>query len=411
MDKRNVKKYPNLANNSILLRNNPEHLITFNAKVEKMIIDKNLDIFTLLSKRTGVFTRRLDHLVRVYGDIAISKYIESKPSFMNLVAAYNHFSDRDQTDKCKRSVVLASKRKSKMVTYDALEPMESELVKHIQSVIYSSISQYKSKELEDKNVYIDRLMYYTPFSLNNRASSLSFGTNAIGAITVYTGDKTLRMFVHWEGRSDIDLSAMIIHKNNSVTKVGWNGRHTHNSSIVYSGDNTGYTDKNAEYIDINVKDLPADAEWIIVDANIFRGHSDFKGYGGKCHAGWMEIEHPEANIHWQPKTLVNAIALNNGAQNAYLMALHVPTLNIVYLDLENGNSSNVTTVEDAIKMKVFLDSFVSLDDGKHEIKWNKLNQGHLLHILSNMLVDDKDKADLVFSSDNASEVSRIINSV
>lgn len=409
MDKSNVKKYPNLARHTVLLRNNPEQMSTFNAKVEKMIIDKNPDVFKLLSKRTGVFTRRLDHLARVFGEKAVHEYINANPSFMNLVTAYNHFSDRAQSDKSKRTTVLASKNKSKMILYDALEPMDAHFVKTVQSLLYASISQYKSAELENKKVYIDQLMYYTPISLNNRASSLSFGTNAIGTTTVYTSDKTLRMYVHWEGNSDIDLSAMLVMKDDTIWKVGWNGTHKYNDSVLYSGDNTGYADKNAEYIDINVKNLSTDVEWIILDANIYSGPYNFKGYCGKCHAGWMEVEHPEANQHWQPNTLSNALVLNNGAKNAYLMAFHAPTSNIVYLDLENGNSRNVTTVKDAFKMKIFLESFITLNDGTCEIKWNKLNQGHLLHILSDTLVDDKEEADVVFSEDSTlEEVSRIL---
>jgi len=409
MTKRNRAKFPTLYSYTLALRNDPKSLETFNSKVERLIKEKDQGIFGLLKNRQGVFTRRLDHLVRVFGIVAIEKYIEASPSFINLVTTYNHFSKRDQVESG-RGAILADQSKSSVVTYDALEPLDAELVATIKSKVLTAISTHKSKDLEGKKTYIDRSMYYTPLAMNNRASSLALDSKVNGTVVPYTGKNTIRMYVHWHGTSDIDLSGMVIANDNGVSKIGWNGKHVLTDSIVYSGDNTGYSQTNAEYMDINVDKLPSNTEWILINAYIYRGPNSFKGYKGKCFAGFMEVDYPTANSHWQPENLNNAIVLNNGARNAYLMAFHVPSKNLVYLDMELGSASNVATAEDALKMRMFLEKIATIDDGG-EVKWDRLNQGHLLQLLSSE-ISPKEEADLIFDeTTKLEEVSRILSNV
>jgi len=229
----------------------------------------------------------------------------------------------------------------------------------------------------------------------------------IGESEVYKGKKTVRMFVHWHGTSDIDLSGLVIDNQNNVTKVGWNGRHEHLGGIVYSGDNTGYAQKNAEYLDINIDALPSNIEWIITEARIYSGPSSYKAYNGKVHAGWMETNKPQANSHWQPEKLTNARVLSSDAKNAYLMAFHVPTQNIVYLDMAMGQSA-VSNDTDALRMRMFLETFITLDKGS-DISWDRLNQGHLLELRLNNIVGDSKEADVVFDANsNGDEISTLI---
>ena len=403
MTKENMSSYPILGEFTVKIRNNPKSLLTFNAKVEKAIAEKDTAIFDLLARRKGVFTRRLDHLIRVFGVEAFDRWIELDGiSTMNLVTAYNHFTDRDKKQEG-RSAILASQSQSQMVQYTALEPLSSKLVSHIKTSILDKIRSFRI----DRKVYIDRSLYYTPINMNNRASSLSLDSKAIGGTEVYTEQETLRMYVHWQGRTDIDLSGFVIDSDNNVTKVGWNGNHKFGNAIVYSGDNTGYSTRNAEYLDINTKSIPNGTEWIIVEARIYSGPRSFAGYNGKCRMGWMSRKYPEANDHWLPKTIENARIVNNSARTAYLMAYHPATKNVVYLDMAMG-SQMVSTAQDAMKMRMFLESFVVLDDGSDDINWNKLNLGHILN-LTHDVVEAQDEATVVFDENtNMEEITSLI---
>ena len=111
-----------------------------------------------------------------------------------------------------------------MVTYEALSALDERLVKKITDSIMNKLKTFKKSP---KKVYIDRSLYYTPLQSNNRASGLSIYSKANGTTEIVPDGKTIRLYCHWEGRYDIDLSALIIHDNNEVVKVGWDGYSHH----------------------------------------------------------------------------------------------------------------------------------------------------------------------------------------
>ena len=402
---KNMVKYNNLANYVKRLRNDPKSLKTFNSKVEALLNQKDESVMDLLKGKMGVFTRRLDHLVRLFGASAINIWLENEPNFNQLITAYNHFTERDKLQ-AGRGAVLASQDKSEVVTYDALEPLDVKLVAEIKDSILSKIQLMTNDTLSDSKVYIDRSLFYRPLGINNRASSLSLDGKGIGTVESIPPSNTIRLYVHWNNRTDIDLSALVITNDNMVAKVGWNGRHMLSTGIIYSGDNTGFSDKNAEYLDIVPSSLPKNIEWIITEARIYSGPRDYSGYNGGARAGWMLRNKPEANNHWLPETLEHSIVLDSKSSTSYLMALHIPTNSLVYLDLAMGNK-NISTAEDAIEMRVYLDKFIVSDSD--EIQWDRLNQGHILSLLSKEVVDDVKGADLIFDENTTvEEVSKYI---
>lgn len=407
MTKNNKIKFPNTYKHTYLLRNDAKQLKTFNSRVEELFGKKDVTVLDLLKTRVGVFTRRLDHAVRTFGIIAVTKFMETNPNLLQLVTTYNHFTDRDK-QQTGRGAVLASQNVSQAVTYDSLEPLDSKLVKKIKKTIFYKIKTIKSKEFINKKIFIDRSLYYRPLAINNRASSLSLDGKVNGTVEVAPAGKTIRMYVNWEDRSDIDLSGFLISNTNEVQKVGWNSYQAVDG-VIFSGDNTGISDSgNAEFLDITIEDLSSDVEWIVTDATIFRGHEGYNEFNGGARAGWMLRDFPEANTQWLPDTIAHSQVLNSTSNRAYLMALHVPTRSLVYLDLSMGEN-HVTDAGDALKMRMYLETFVTLDKGSNKVNWDKINQGHILNVLSEKVVTNEKDADLVFNSDTAWEsVSKYI---
>jgi len=399
LTKKNKTLYPNVAKWAEKLRNNPKDMKTFNSKVEYLISMKDSKVFELLVKRPGVFTRRLDHMVRIFGFEAFEKWLHLDMTMDKLITAYNHFTDR--AEKKERGAILASQSSSQVVTYDALAPLDERLVKKILDAIMYKLRSFKKNP---KKVFIDRSLYYTPLATNNRASSLSISGKVNGTTEIVKFEKkegTIRIYVHWDKEHDIDLSGLMIDKDNNVIKVGWNSYHHFGGAIIYSGDNTGYSSQNAEYIDIVPNKMPKGSEWVIVEARIFRGPKSFKNWNGNVRMGWMLRNKPNSNENWLPKTIEHAVKVESEAKTAYLMAFHIPSNNIVYLDVAMGNNI-VSTAADSIKMRTYLESFITLDDGKAEINWKKLNQGHILYLL-NDVVDDWRDADEIYDENTTSE--------
>lgn len=395
----NKELYPKLARYTDLLRNHPKQLQTLQSKIEWAIANTDPVIFQILRNHTGIFMRRLDHLVRLFGILAVQEWLHLRPSLDKVVQIHNHFSTRGEQGE--RATILASQSKSELVVYEELEPLEESLVENIMQLLRGALGKFQHPQIFGKKVYIDRLLYNTPFAMNNRASSLSLHSRTIGTTYQYTDKQTLRMYVHWEDKSDIDLSAFCIMDNGEIVKVGWNARYSQLDWMVYSGDNTGYADQNAEYIDINTQSMPPTVSWVIVEARIFRGPLSFKQYNGKVKMGWMNRTFPEASKLWLPETTAHAMVLNNDARVAYLMAYHPVTNNIVYLDMSMG-ASEVSTEDDAKKFLIFLNRCIALDDGQ-DIQWKKLQQGHVLHLLSGEVVNKLEDADVIFDANTTQE--------
>jgi hypothetical protein len=66
-------------------------------------------------------------------------------------------------------------------------------------------------------------------------------------------------------------------------------------------------------------------------------------------------------------------------------------------------SAMVSNKSDAIKMRSFLKTFVTLDSGDSSIKWDKINQGHILNAISGEVVESVEEADLVFDENTTLE--------
>jgi hypothetical protein len=289
-----------------------------------------------------------------------------------------------------------------------LEALDSKLVEEIQKRLLDEMSNFKNDTLSSKSVYVDPTLYYRPLDVNNRASNLSLTGHVNGTYESMTDEdksKTIRMYVQWHDRHDIDLSGFVITSDNGVVKVGWNGRHELNGAVVYSGDNTGYShDLNGEYLDITPSKLPTNAEWVISECRIYRGPKSFKSTTWKepVKAGWMSINKPTHNSHWQGTNVKNAIALQSDSNSAYLLAYHVPTNGIIYLDL-SMNGGQITSNDDAAKMRIFLERYIP-DMDSSDISWKKINQGHVINILSHgSIVDDPTKAEIVFDENSTYE--------
>jgi len=403
---KNVLCYPELATYADLVRNNPKVLKTFNSRVEQLLNSKSLEVFELLKKRRGVFTRRLDHCVRVFGEKAVTIWLETKPDFNQLIIAYNHFTDRDKASDG-RGAVLASAGSSQVVTYAAQAPLSKNVVDRIKSAIMAEMGNAVSgNPLQGKRIYINRSLYYRPMAVNNRASSLTLDSKANGTVEVVPAGKTIRMYVHWHGKSDLDLSGLVLTSDNEFKKVGWNGYHDIGGGIVYSGDNRGINEKNAEYLDVTPDKLGDAIEWVITECRIYAGRdaggSVYSSFREPVKAGWMLRNKPEANLHWLPETIANAQVIASKADTAFLMALHVPSRNIAYLDLAMS-SLNVSGASDAIKMRSYLNNLITIDDGAVEVKWDKINQGHILHLLGEIVVDEPSQADIVFDENTTWE--------
>lgn len=400
-----AQRWPRVAQYTEALSNRPETLTTFNAQVEQQIADKSENVFKTLQVRPGVFSRRLDHLVRVFGPKAVEEWAQINPSAKRIVEVHNHFIRRTSTTP--RSVVLPTSKRSRPVVIPNLEAMPEDQVHQISQICHNLLSQYNTP-LRKQKVFVDDSLFYQGLAVNKRAAATSLVPgSATGKLQKVDPSRTIRMYVHWTKNHDIDLSGFIINPLNSsspITKIGWNSRHYNESrAVVYSGDNTGRSDKsNSEYLDITPSLLPTGTEWVVADAVIFAGRdgsSTYKDLDSIVRAGFVLHDTPQVGTHWKPDNTEHSILIESDSRNSWLLAYHVPTEQIVYLDVASNNSS-ITDSAHAAYIQAFLGKLVGVDVAEG---LTDLRLGHILQLLAGEVVDDVEAADIVFDANTSTE--------
>jgi hypothetical protein len=387
----NRKQYPNVAQFAERLRNQPKSLKTFNSKLQGAI-DRNdfNQTMALCKMRPSLFAQKLNHLCGVFGTMVIPEFLKVNPSVKHLIAAYNRFANYEKTG---GATILAGQDASNVTTYKTANNVTASQAATITEMLLNHL-KVTLKESNEK-VFIDPKLYYRPLATNNRAANFSLDVKAIGTTESLPEDaKVVRAYVHWHGKSDIDLSAHAL-VNGRWKKIGWDS--SYNSvGITYSGDNTGHSNKNAEYFDVELDVAHANGvEWVLCNAFVYRGNAfgNWRSKGG-VQVGYMIRQHPESNEHWLPETVKQALDMTTNARNTWAYAIHIPTRSFVYLDVNLSQASNVSTGNDAQAVLDYIETIFSPKADK--ISWVKLNQGHLLNLMYPNTVDSVEEADLVF---------------
>ena len=108
------------------------------------------------------------------------------------------------------------------------------------------------------------------------------------------------------------------------------------------------------------------------------------------------------------ETIANTSIIECASNSAYLIALHIPSRKLVHLDV-SASESRVTTNEDAIRMKIYLDKLILITKDESEIPWKVLNQGQIVNLLSDNIVNDPEEADIIYDENtNSDEITRLI---
>jgi len=401
----NRQTYPTITWFTERLRNNPKELRTINAQIEQGILESDDNVFVVLQRHPGQFMRRLDQLLRTFGESTLEHWWTCNPTFEQLVTIYNHFCKRDKTLN-NRTAILANQSKSELVKYASLDPLPSEFVDQICNRLLEQMQLFSHPELIGHTVFLNPNTKFSPLLSNNRASNLSLSDKAIGEMEIIEPNTTLRMFVHWEGYSDIDLSGFTIAEDGTIKKYGWNGLYysDENPYIVYSGDNTGFAQYNAEYLDINISDIPEDIEWIITESRIYSGPATFSEYKNNVFMGWSTVETPFATPIWLPQLTEMVHTVSTESNVAILMAFHPKTKRLVHLDISLG-MDNISTDSDAQTIVDFLNHRMSVDTNGRP----PLSQWDIIELLADSMVDQVEDATVNLSTITSEYVHRLMS--
>lgn len=386
---------------------------TFMGKAEKLFASDDLSqIVPLLSGRPGVFGRSLNRLLSLAGSAKIKqdfvlgefKKIVTKIATPVLLQIHGHYLnqgeavDRVFMPKGGLSSIFiqenSAQHVSDIVSLSVVEICQDALVSR-----FSSLSNLG-------NVWIDPALRLMNVPFAQRSASKALNTVARGSRfeTMNKDDSILRLFLWWNengidkngkttraGRTDIDLSCVILDENFKTVKVcSYYDMRSKSYGLTHSGDITSAPNGACEFIDIDLNSVN-NGRYIGMLVNSFTGqpYSEVP----ECFAGWMSRPDGDSGEIFDARTVKNKIDLTSQSKMAMPGIFDLQTRQFIWTDLSiksmDGYSNNVGNNNAAITMSV-----------KALATMKKPNLFDLfeMHALARgTIVKNKSKADTVFS--------------
>ena len=375
---------------------------SFNAQVEACLREKDvIGAVALLVQRPGELVRRLDHLLRLrpdHTDFILERVREvghkASPSVLiqarSAIAARNRenrvFFPKGQTTKLK----VAKNNLPRMnmsAKFKAVNALDAALV----------------KALADRpalgKVYVDpELMNYTvPFGLRNANKAIS--TVGRGSrISLADDTNVVRMFIWWKdgnGRTDIDLSAVMLDENFGYVGSVWYGN-LRSAGVIHSGDITSAPQGASEFIDVDIERVRAlnpHARYIAMTLNSYSGQSfvDLP----ECFAGVMERRDLDSGEIYDPRTVTNRFDVTSGSRYACPFIFDLAERKMIWVDMSRRVDAVASNVRTSARTNVTLAEAMVSERGSANLydlfTANGYARGEVVH--------NREDADIVFAVD------------
>lgn len=346
-----TNKFSKAAKAFDALRNAPQTIETFNSKVEQALEEENVkEAVSLLKDRSGVFARRLDHLLRIkptVRTISAFKEVCENVSTPVLLQVMSHFKNRNSKNDLRVFFPKGNLAKVKAIE-NTLPPINKKYCDGIVEACESALKARFKKLPKLGKCFVNEELknYLVPFS--QRSASRSLRTLVRGSRIPFGTDKdTLRFFIWWNenvkgrqniGRIDLDLSAVMFDENwNSKGNVSyfnlrWGSGSSKDYPAIHSGDITSAPKGASEFIDINIpKMLASGARYIAMSVNSYttQGFNDLP----EAQAGWMLREYPNSGEVYEPATIVNKLDLTNESTVCVPMVVDLKNREIIWMDM------------------------------------------------------------------------------
>ncbi|MDR1911941.1 MAG: TerD family protein [Helicobacteraceae bacterium] len=311
---------------------------TFNSKVEKALINKDIKTATdLLKTRPGELARRLDHLIRLSNNsftiIAEFEKAALHISTPVLLQVRTHFMARGYPKELRVFFPKGDIAKVKAIDNE-LPPIAEKIHCDIISICEKALIDRFEKYKPLGKVFIDEKLknYTVPFS--QRSASKALKTISRGSrISLPNGD-TIRFFIYWrdgKDRTDLDLSALAL-DDQSGYKMTIAYYNLKQFGGYHSGDITSAPNGASEFIDIEIsKCLKKDIRYIVMIVNSFTAQPfcDLPF----CFAGLMTREFPNSGEIYEPNSVENKFDLTANTRVAIPMIIDLQEREIIWTDL------------------------------------------------------------------------------
>lgn len=342
---KNKKKYPNVAEAFVNLRNYNKDIATFNRSVEAAFASGKTSavdgILRLMKTRPAEFARRLDALMRTGTEtevILAFEQIADKVPGRVLYALEKHFMNRDApSGKDRTFVVKGKKTKMKSIT-DERQLISTEATIELNQVIVNALIKKYSVLPPLGKVFIEDSLEKILIPLNKRGESEKTENVFTQGSHIKIGDTPIvRLFVWWKDGehqyTDIDLSCALVDENFAVVDhVAYTNLTS--TGVVHSGDVRGAPEGAFEFIDFNKSKMKKNVRYVVSNILMYSGPA-FKEI--ECYAGFMEREEGSDGKLFEPASLSTKVRINGSGREHALFAYDIKENRMILLDLEGGN--------------------------------------------------------------------------
>lgn len=388
-------KYPKSFKAFKAIRNS-EKIETFGRTVELGLKEKNVTkILKPLMSRPGEFARRLDHILRTSEsedvDSVISSFekIVGKISIPVLLQLKNHFENRNNMI-CRS--VFPKGNVAKVKTIPFATELDASICVSIVSICSDTLIKRFSTKERLGNVFVsdDLQKMIVPFS--QRSASKALKTIVRGSRLPLGDGDFVRFFIWWKNtdrRIDVDSSCVFFDRNYqrmdyvAFNKTSVNGNYAHHSGDIVDAPNGA-----SEFIDLDIeKCVSKGIRYAVLDIRNFTGvkYSEMS----ECFSGFMMRKGMMTGEVFEPKTLSNKFDLNSDSISAMPVIIDVLNREMIWADV-SLNQSIMTSNSNITEMVM----------GICEMRKPTLYDLFTHHgIARGNIVEDKDKADIVFSMD------------
>lgn len=411
-------QYPVAAAAFQTVRDNKRKPVTFNSGVENALSRGDVAAaVALLKTRPGEFARRLDHVLRSANNVtqarAIAKAFDgvaaqvSAPVLLQAKAALE--SDRGNT-----RVFFPKGNVSK---FQSVDDKRGDISMSVRKAAVAALNKGLLTRFADLDslgkVYVDPALDGVNVPLTVRDASKGRVLGRGSRVPFNKDTNVLRFFIWWKdidngwnGRVDIDLSAVLLDDNFNVveTVAYYNLR---GLGATHSGDITSAPNGASEFIDIDpAKVRERGARYIAMTVHSYsrQNLSDIP----EVFAGYMERNDHESGEIYDPRTVENRVDLTTPAKNSVPYIFDVTTGEAIWIDMSvnfggyygyggNNAASTMRTTQNLVSGVV---------------NRNYPSMGDLFRLHAQArgtLVDSPDDADVVYNLDNAFRTEEVLD--
>ena len=346
--------YPHVVEAFKVIRENG-FFESFNARVEKAIADNDpLGAARLLSRRPGEFARRLDKVLRITTSVGEQhsvihnfKSVAAQASPTVLLQARNAFVNHGKDIR----VFFPKGSVAKMQSVRDERGALSEAVRvQVISVIDAALAENFSKRDDLGVSWVDPALkgIAIPFGLRNASKAVkSLGRGS--RLSLGNDTNVVRFFIwwhdvadSWNGRTDIDLSAVMFGDNfNFVDNITFYALKS--DGAVHSGDITSAPKGASEFIDIDIDTLRArGVRYVAMTLHSYSGQT--LNELPECFAGFMERRDLGSGEIYDPRTVTNKADLTSNTRGATPFIFDLETREAIWVDLSIQIGGGYSTV-------------------------------------------------------------------